>query len=661
MGKESKKKNNLKNRSLKIYFILSVNLIFKLLKGSMRHILRTAGYKVCKKGSQKEIIRECVGAKKLRVQIGCGEKLQNDYIGCDAIDFPDASIICKPWELSKYCNQAQKIFSKNYIHYYTYPEVRTALSDWYRALKNGGVLHLIIPDMDNKIKKWLEADWTDHALLSNPEELKYIQGLIYGYPPESKKLQKKSTDKYYWIYKSGYTKKLIKIYAQEAGFSDIKIDTSIDFNIELFGVKKIVGIIPLFKEKLHSLYFFIKRFKYRIERIKDSDFIPASPNKRYKRIKLYVGCGEDSRPGFLGCDNIPLDNVDIVSDAWSISNHCEQVKEIFSKHMIERLTYLEIEKTLTDWHKALAINGKLHVIVPNIDFHIKQWQCAKWDSKALKDFWSDENWSMAGFYGRQNECDPHSFGKELKYWDVHKSCYNSSLLSFLLRREGFQNVTVNIKDEAHLEAFATKRIEKREKQVTPFIEHIRMDHSARYHFAADRIPNGATVLDIACGVGFGANIISKKIHANKIIAIDVDEQAIEYARKYYRGENITFLAKDILKIDWPEAFYDVVVSFETIEHLHDDTYFLNVIYKSLKDNGLFICSTPNQNIIPFNPLKYPYHVRHYSPDEFQDKILSTGFIIEEKNTQFDENTMKIETGWGGKFNIVVCRKGKRCI
>ncbi len=146
------------------------------------------------------------------------------------------------------------------------------------------------------------------------------------------------------------------------------------------------------------------------------------------------------------------------------------------------------------------------------------------------------------------------------------------------------------------------------------------DHEERYKFAANYI-KGKTVLDIACGSGYGANIL-KKNGARKVVGVDIDAATIRLCKKQYK--NIEFIASSIEKFNYKSDF-DVIVSFETIEHLSQELHrkVLQRLAGLLKPDGLLIISTPNKKITsPFTRKPYnPYHKYEYKVKEFS-KILS---------------------------------------
>ncbi|MCF4124261.1 methyltransferase domain-containing protein [Methylobacterium sp. SyP6R] len=135
---------------------------------------------------------------------------------------------------------------------------------------------------------------------------------------------------------------------------------------------------------------------------------------------------------------------------------------------------------------------------------------------------------------------------------------------------------------------------------------------------------GAAVLDIACGEGYGAaNLASVARH---VTGVDIDAGTVAEARaRYGNRDNLTFLHGDAEKIPADDASFDVVVSFETIEHLKDADRFLREIKRVLKPGGLLIISSPNEPEYR-KSLSHPnpHHLREFDLPSFQG-ILSANF------------------------------------
>jgi len=116
------------------------------------------------------------------------------------------------------------------------------------------------------------------------------------------------------------------------------------------------------------------------------------------------------------------------------------------------------------------------------------------------------------------------------------------------------------------------------------------EHLTRYLSALDLVEN-KIVLDIACGSGYGSKLLSSK--ASHVYGVDIDKKTVEYAKQEFNSKNITYLVGNGENIPLNDDSVDVVVTFETIEHIDNYKKFLDEISRVLKSNGLAIVSTPN--------------------------------------------------------------------
>ena len=116
------------------------------------------------------------------------------------------------------------------------------------------------------------------------------------------------------------------------------------------------------------------------------------------------------------------------------------------------------------------------------------------------------------------------------------------------------------------------------------------EHLSRYMSVVE-IVKDKVVLDIASGTGYGAAMLAEG--ARKVIGVDISEEAVDYSRKHYNAKNIEYICGDAEQIPVDDNSVDVVVSFETIEHLAEPTKFMQEVKRVLKTDGCFIVSTPN--------------------------------------------------------------------
>ncbi|SET65916.1 Methyltransferase domain-containing protein [Natronincola peptidivorans] len=145
-----------------------------------------------------------------------------------------------------------------------------------------------------------------------------------------------------------------------------------------------------------------------------------------------------------------------------------------------------------------------------------------------------------------------------------------------------------------------------------------IEHIARYEFARQFCQG--RVLDIACGSGYGTEILLRqnpRIH--ELVGIDISSEAIDYAQKHYSFIETTYCVDDALNPNLYKKYgtFDTIVSFETIEHFEGDELFIRNLYNLLKPNGTLIISTPfgrgkDQSCAS------PFHVYQYKEEEFMD-------------------------------------------
>lgn len=156
----------------------------------------------------------------------------------------------------------------------------------------------------------------------------------------------------------------------------------------------------------------------------------------------------------------------------------------------------------------------------------------------------------------------------------------------------------------------TKVTEERVIPGLPEQKNLFEEHLARYRFA-QKYANDKTVLDTGCGCGYGTYDLIQK-GAKSVVGIDVSDTAVEYCKTHCQARNLTFRVMDCTELSFRNDSFDVVVSFELIEHLKNPEGFLGEVKRILKNDGVFIISTPN--IKDKSPLKSGFHFREYDAE-----------------------------------------------
>lgn len=137
-------------------------------------------------------------------------------------------------------------------------------------------------------------------------------------------------------------------------------------------------------------------------------------------------------------------------------------------------------------------------------------------------------------------------------------------------------------------------------------------HVVRYEFALSYC-DGKDVLDAACGAGYGSAILGSR--AARVVGVDVDEDAVAYARSRYAADNVEFVAGDVTSLPFDDRSFDTVVSFETIEHVRDARAFLAEVARVLSTDGVLVVSTPHARRTNMSP-ENPFHEVELSRDDF---------------------------------------------
>lgn len=145
---------------------------------------------------------------------------------------------------------------------------------------------------------------------------------------------------------------------------------------------------------------------------------------------------------------------------------------------------------------------------------------------------------------------------------------------------------------------------------------LEIEHMQRYELLQDFV-KGKRVLDAACGEGYGSLLLSGT--AVSVQGIDISSESILNAQMKYGAENLRFVTGSIELLPFEDNSFDVVVSFETLEHVDEETQlrFLQEIRRVLTIDGTLIISTPNKKFYS-DITKYsnPFHVKELYEDEF---------------------------------------------
>lgn len=168
-------------------------------------------------------------------------------------------------------------------------------------------------------------------------------------------------------------------------------------------------------------------------------------------------------------------------------------------------------------------------------------------------------------------------------------------------------------------------LERRELHMDMSREHgVRSEaHIIRYLFGADKIPRGAKrILDACCGYGYGSDILAHSHPSAEVVGVDIDKEAIEYAKEIHRSNNIQFVEKDLLDFlkQQKSNSFDAICMFEGMEHVFNVGEILNEMNRLLTLEGVFVVSVPFSWVNEEGIDENPNHVEVYNWQSFRSTL-----------------------------------------
>lgn len=147
------------------------------------------------------------------------------------------------------------------------------------------------------------------------------------------------------------------------------------------------------------------------------------------------------------------------------------------------------------------------------------------------------------------------------------------------------------------------------------------------------------ILDVGCASGFMANKVSQIFPDSQITAIDVYQPTISYGKKHY--PHIKFLVGDAHQLPFRGNSFDLVICYETVEHVEKPEQVLKEIKRVMKKNGRAIIAMDSGNLL-FRLVWWFWektggkawqnaHIHPYHHQELEEIIKNAGFKIVKKH------------------------------
>jgi len=143
-------------------------------------------------------------------------------------------------------------------------------------------------------------------------------------------------------------------------------------------------------------------------------------------------------------------------------------------------------------------------------------------------------------------------------------------------------------------------------------------HIERYVWAGPLVSD-RECLDDGCGSGYGSRYLVQRARARSVVGVDLSKEAIEFAKRHYRHPALRFHQMNCLELTFPDETFDVVVSFDVIEHVSkkDQDRFVSETQRVLRKGGILLIGCPNDTT---GTDDNPFHLGPLPASEFSDLL-----------------------------------------
>ncbi|WP_142848925.1 bifunctional 2-polyprenyl-6-hydroxyphenol methylase/3-demethylubiquinol 3-O-methyltransferase UbiG [Telmatospirillum sp. J64-1] len=212
-----------------------------------------------------------------------------------------------------------------------------------------------------------------------------------------------------------------------------------------------------------------------------------------------------------------------------------------------------------------------------------------------------------------------------------------------------------------------------ERQTALSYQEIRRDHRVRYELAARKVAAWGVGgpdrfgLDLFCGNGYGTGYLGEETHT-PMLGIDGSPEAIAVGEEHFSSPS-TFFVHKLFPFTLPQARFDFITSFESIEHVPDGPALVAALSQALRPRGFFFASVPNQDQLPLTDTHNRFHFRHFTQAEVTEMLDAAGIEILEKYGQdtyamrngrmtsvLPEAAMDLRSDYDGQFLVFIGRK-----
>ncbi len=173
---------------------------------------------------------------------------------------------------------------------------------------------------------------------------------------------------------------------------------------------------------------------------------------------------------------------------------------------------------------------------------------------------------------------------------------------------------------------------------------IYLRHLFAYEFVEKKLPPKCQVLEVGFGEGYGVSKLSKSKKVKEIVGLDIDIGSVKHASSKYNSKKSRFKHYNGDKMPFENNSFDVVVSFQVIEHIKNEENYISEIYRVLKKHGIFVLTTPNR-VYRLKPGQKPwnrFHVREYDSETLKKALRRKFSSVEIFGVKGNDEIQKIE-------------------
>lgn len=128
---------------------------------------------------------------------------------------------------------------------------------------------------------------------------------------------------------------------------------------------------------------------------------------------------------------------------------------------------------------------------------------------------------------------------------------------------------------------------------------VNREYNALFRLVLDRVPAGAAVLDVGCGIGNLSRLLRDE-RAADVTALDFSAWACEQLRH----QGFRTVVASLPRIPLPDRQFDVAVATEVLEHLDAPEKTLAEMARVVKSGGFVLCSVPDDTLHPNDELEH---------------------------------------------------------